>query len=210
MNTIVIIKISLIFTLILFILGFLLPLILIKRAGKDPHGTHHGSKILTRLSSISIFAWLLYLLLFIFLPLNIVLFDLLEIMNISFFLIIIGITLTLVGFLFELLGILTLGLNFRIELPKEETELITSGIYSIMRNPILFGMFLLFIGSFLMIPDIFLLIITICNFITFNSKALDEEKFLLTRFGEQYQVYKNRVGMYFPIPLRRIFKFKKS
>lgn len=46
--------------------------------------------------------------------------------------------LIIIGFVFEILKIKELGINFRIELPKGETELITSGLYRVMRNPIVF------------------------------------------------------------------------
>ncbi|MDX1798487.1 MAG: isoprenylcysteine carboxylmethyltransferase family protein [Candidatus Lokiarchaeia archaeon] len=118
--------------------------------------------------------------------------------------IIIGMIMILLGFLFEIFGIVALGTNFRIELPTDDTELVTSGIYRIMRNPIVFGIFLLVIGSFLIIPTLFVLLICIFNIITFNSKAIDEEKFLLQRFGENYNNYMNKVGRYLP------FKIKSS
>ena len=108
-----------------------------------------------------------------------------------------------IGFLFEILGIIALGLNFRIELPTDDTELITSGIYRIMRNPIVFGIFLLVIGSFLIVPTIIVLLICIFNVLTFNSKAIDEEKFLLRRFGEDYKNYMNEVGRYLPFRIGR-------
>ena len=117
--------------------------------------------------------------------------------------IIIGMIIILVGFIFEIFGIIALGINFRVELPTDDTELITSGIYRIMRNPIVFGIFLLLIGSFLLIPTIIVLLICIFNIITFNSKVIDEEKFLLRRFGKTYENYLNRVGRYLPFKIKR-------
>lgn len=205
----VLIKISLGIALILFILGFIYPLIVVKKSGNDPHGTHEGSSKITRMSGITIFLWLIYLLIFIFFSPDLFQFEtfLFFYMDISF--LIAGIILIISGFLFEIVGIISLGLNFRIELPKEKTNLITSGVYRYMRNPILFGMFLLFIGALLLIPNIILLFITISNFITFNAKAIEEEKFLLNRFGEDYSNYMNRVGRYFPFPMKKIFRSKR-
>ncbi len=107
------------------------------------------------------------------------------------------------GFLFEILGINALGINFRIELPTDDTELITYGIYRIMRNPIVFGIFLLVIGSFLIIPTVIALFICIFNILTFNSKAIDEERFLLQAFGEDFKNYLNKVGRYLPFRISR-------
>jgi protein-S-isoprenylcysteine O-methyltransferase Ste14 len=53
-----------------------------------------------------------------------------------------------------------------------------------------------------MIPDIFTLAALIFNVVTFNSKAKDEERFLLARFGKKFEEYKSQVGRYFPIPLK--------
>jgi protein-S-isoprenylcysteine O-methyltransferase Ste14 len=191
----------LIIVIILFLLGLVVPLILIKKRGKDPHGMHDGFSILSKLTFLSISLWIIYILLRIlfnevwgnFWTFNLLSFD---------FIIITGFVIITLGFVFEILGMITLGINFRIELPKEETELVTSGIYRIMRNPIVFGIFLLVIGSFLMIPDIFTLIALIFNIVTFNSKAKDEERFLINRFGKLYEDYIGQVGRYFPIRLK--------
>lgn len=196
------IKYFFIICIILFLIGFFWPLIVVKKSGKDPHGTHEGSLLLTRLSSVSIFLWLGFIIVYVFFN------RLVENLWLLYFLyndisIIIGMILISIGFLFEILGIIALGLNFRIELPTDDTELITSGIYRIMRNPIVFGIFLLVIGSFLIVPTIIVLLICIFNILTFNSKAIDEEKFLLRRFGEDYKNYMNEVGRYLPFRIER-------
>lgn len=192
--------------IILFLIGFLWPIIVVKKNGKDPHGTHEGSLLLTRLSSVSIFLWLGLIILYIFF--NSFIEGLWRLNFLSNDIsIIIGMIMISLGFLLEILGISTLGINFRIELPTDDTELITSGIYRIMRNPIVFGIFLLVIGSFLIIPTIIVLLICIFNILTFNSKAIDEEKFLLQAFGEDFKNYLNKVGRYLPFRISRK-KFK--
>ncbi|MFX1574985.1 MAG: methyltransferase family protein [Promethearchaeota archaeon] len=196
------IKIFFIISILLFLVGFFWPLILVKKSGKNPHGTHEGASILTRLSSVSIFLWLGFIILYLFLNNTLesfLQFDFLA----NDIIVLIGMVIVSIGFLFEILGIKALGINFRIELPTDETELITSGIYRQMRNPIVFGIFLLVIGSFLIIPTGITLIITIFNIITFNSKAITEEKYLLSKFGEAYRKYKNSVGRYLPFRIAK-------
>ena len=173
-----------------------------KKSGKNPHGTHEGSSLLTRFSSVSIFLWLGLIILYIFLDKLIESAWRIEFLS-NDIIIITGMIIISIGFLFDLLGTIALGKNFRIELPTEETELITSGIYRLMRNPIILGIFFLVIGSFLIIPIVIVLFISIFNLFTFNSKAIDEEKFLLQRFGEEYKNYSNKVGRYLPITIRR-------
>ncbi len=196
------IKYFFIICIILFLVGFFWPIILVKKSGKNPHGTHEGSLLLTRLSSVSIFLWLGLIILYIFL--NSIIERLWRLNFLSNDMsIIIGMIMISVGFLFEILGIRALGINFRIELPTDDTELITSGIYRFMRNPIVFGIFLLVIGSFLIIPTVISLFISFFNILTFNSKAIDEERFLLQTFGEDFKIYFNKVGRYLPFKSSR-------
>jgi protein-S-isoprenylcysteine O-methyltransferase Ste14 len=110
-----------------------------------------------------------------------------------------------IGLILDFGGTVALGFNFRIELPKEETKLITMGIYRLMRNPIVMGVFLLVFGSFFIIPTLFSFIFLIANIIAFDSKVRDEEKFLVKSFGNQFEEYSKKVGRYLPF---RIIKKK--
>jgi protein-S-isoprenylcysteine O-methyltransferase Ste14 len=196
------VKLFLIIELILFLIGMMVPIVAIKKRGLNPHGTHKGASLLTRLTSVSTILWLLYLLLFIIIGDVVKNYFLITFLAFDFFLLL-GMIISVIALVIDLFGTKHLGLNFRIELPKEETELVTSGLYAIVRNPIVLGVFLLLIGNFLMIPTLFNLFIIIFNFITFNSKVRDEEKFLLTMFGEKYDVYRSKVGKYFPFCYRK-------
>jgi len=60
------IKYFFIISIILFLVGFFWPLVIVKKSGKDPHGTHEGASILTRLSSVSIFLWLGFIISYLF------------------------------------------------------------------------------------------------------------------------------------------------
>ncbi|MFX1257739.1 MAG: methyltransferase family protein [Promethearchaeota archaeon] len=198
----IIIKLFFIGLIVLFLIGMFIPMVLVKKKGKDPHGTHEGSSILTRLGSISIFMWLFYIILYIIIDDLIISIWLINVLMNDFF-IILGFILIVFGFVFEILGIKELGMNFRIEFPKEDTELITNGIYRLMRNPIVFGIYLLLLGSFFVLPTIISIFLLIINVITFNSKAKDEEKFLSSRFGEEYENYRQKVGRYLPFSLKK-------
>ncbi len=197
------IKWFLIVSLIVFIIGFIWPLIAVKRKGNNPHGTHEGASALTRLSSVSIFLWLGLIISYLFFNNLIETFWRLDFLSNTLF-IITGMVSISVGFLLDLLGTITLGTNFRIELPTDETELVTHGIYRLTRNPIVLGVFLLVIGTFFIIPTVIVLLISIFNVLTFNAKAIDEEKFLHRRFGLEYEDYTRKVGRYFSFKLGRI------
>lgn len=194
-----IIKIFFIIVILFFLIGLFVPMILIKKKGKDPHGTHKGASLLTRLTPYTIFAWLTYIIIFV-IDDNIANFLVLEFLSSDVFKFI-GIMIISIGLLLDLLGTVALGFNFRIELPKEEISLITTGIYRLMRNPIVMGVYLLLFGSFFVIPTIISLIFLIANILTFDSKVRDEEKFLAKRFGEKYKNYSTQVGRYLPFSI---------
>ncbi|MFX1376220.1 MAG: methyltransferase family protein [Promethearchaeota archaeon] len=186
----------------LFIIGLCLPMIILKKKGKNPHGTHEGTSFLTKMTTITIFSWLFYIILYIvygtpllnFLDINFLISDYFTIL---------GMIIITLGVILDFWGTVTLGTNFRIELPKEDTILITSGIYKLVRNPIVVGLYLLLFGSFLIISTIISLIFLIANIITFDSKIKDEENFLAKRFGENFRKYCKEVGRYFPYCIKK-------
>jgi protein-S-isoprenylcysteine O-methyltransferase Ste14 len=196
------IKIYLIIVLILNLISIITPSIIIKKKGNDPHGTHEGTSILARLSGLSFFILILFIIMYIFFDTVIEAFWTFQWLVIDS-ITIIGIILVAIGLIIEIVAMINLGMNFRFELPKEQTELVVNGFYRVMRNPIVFALYLLVFGIFLMIPNILTLFLLILIVITFDAKVRGEEKFLSERFGKDYEEYKNRVGRYFP-------KFGKS
>lgn len=196
------IQIFLFVILISQLIAFISPLIMVKINGKDPHGIHRNYSILARLTPISYFLLLLFIIIYIFfihLIANFLIFPFFF-MNIQVF---IGMVLVIIGLILEILGILELGLNFRIELPRENTELITSGVYRLMRNPIAFSLYLLVFGIFLISPNAFSLIILILNVFTFHAKVKCEERYLEEEFGKYYEEYKKKIGRYLPFKIRK-------
>ena len=202
MITSIIIKLFYIIIIILFLIGLFVPMIIIKKKGNDPHGTHESASLLTRLTSFTIFSWLLYIIAYIVMDVAISRFLAIDVLS-SNVIIIIGFIIVSFGLLLDGWGTIALGSNFRIELPKEEISLTTTGIYGLMRNPIVMGVYLLLLGSFLIIPTVISLIFLITNVITFDSKIRDEEKFLSRQFGDTYKEYKIKVGRYLPFKLSK-------
>ena len=201
----IIIKTFLIIIIGLSLIGMFLPMIVIKKKGNDPHGTHEGASILTRMTPLTIFSWLFYIILYIIYGT-----PLLHFLSVEFLITekftISGMVMIALGLLLDVWGTLALGTNFRIELPKEETLLITTGVYRLMRNPIVMGVYLLLFGSFLIIPTTFSLIFILTNILTFNSKVRDEERFLSAQFGEKYENYRRKVGRYLPFNIVKKIK----
>lgn len=202
MITPIVIKIFFIIVISSFLIGLFVPMGILIKKGKDPHGTHENAALLARLTSFTIFSWLFYIIAYLIGGRDVSEFLILKIFS-SDLLIIFGFIISSFGLLLDGLGTITLGSNFRIELPREEISLITSGIYNYLRNPIVMGVYLLLFGSFLIIPTILSLIFLIANIITFNSKVRNEERYLSKGFGDVYKDYQNRVGRYFPFVCKK-------
>ena len=81
---------------------------------------------------------------------------------------------------------------------KKDHELITTGLYSVVRNPIYTGILSMCVGTFLFAGNvsslIFLLIMTF--FMLYKTK--EEEKLLEKHFGEKYLSYKKKVKSLIP------------
>ena len=75
-------------------------------------------------------------------------------------------------------------------------ELTTTGIYGISRNPMYASFHFIFLGEFLIFPNIGLLIAVIVAGISFHLQILKEEKFLLSHYGKDYQYYCKKVRRY--------------
>ena len=76
---------------------------------------------------------------------------------------------------------------------KNKTKLVTSGLFSISRNPIFLGIMLANIGVFIVIPNAFTLLIISLSTISINTQIRLEEEFLRNEFGEEYKEYSKKV-----------------
>ncbi len=93
--------------------------------------------------------------------------------------------------LFEMKNSWRIGIKY-----DQKTDLVTSGVYSISRNPYFLSYDLLFIGIFLIIPSALILIFVIGVVITFHFMIREEEGYLEKMQGKSYLDYKNKVGRY--------------
>ena len=77
---------------------------------------------------------------------------------------------------------------------KNKTKLVTSGMFSISRNPIFLGIMIANIGLFLLIPNAFTLLIISLSTISINTQIRLEEEFLKREFGAKYEDYLKKVS----------------
>ncbi len=74
--------------------------------------------------------------------------------------------------------------------------LVTSGIFSLSRNPIFFSMNLYFLGTFLINGNWFFLISSVIMIFGFHLQIRQEEIFLAEHYGEPYHRYTSQVRRY--------------
>lgn len=82
--------------------------------------------------------------------------------------------------------------------PNNTTQLVTTGIYSISRNPMYLGLLFILLGWFfyLSAPLSFLGIVFYVFYIT-RFQIIPEEKILQSVFGDQFTRYKNSTRRWF-------------
>jgi len=103
------------------------------------------------------------------------------------------------GYLFLLAGlVIRIWCTFYIGSRKSK-EVITEGPYSICRNPLYIGSFLLAIGVGLCFENLLILVLVPAIIIPVHIiTARLEETHLESKFGEQYRMYKQKVPRFWP------------
>jgi len=75
-------------------------------------------------------------------------------------------------------------------------DLITTGVFSISRNPIFLSMDLYFLGTFLIYSNLFFLMCFVCLALGFQFQIRQEETFLIEKYGDRYRKYMTKVNRY--------------
>lgn len=102
-----------------------------------------------------------------------------------------------IAMLIGLLALFEMKSSWRVGIKLDQkTDLVTTGIYTISRNPYFLSYNLLFIGLFLIYPSLILLVLIICLGITFHFMILEEETYLERVQGGTYLKYKQKTGRY--------------
>lgn len=111
---------------------------------------------------------------------------------------IVGAVLGGVGTVVFITSVLTMRDSWRAGVSKtDKTELVTSGIYQISRNPAFLGFDLLYIGILLMFFNWVLCVVSVFAIFMYHMQIVNvEEAYLLAIFGEEYLQYKKKVCRY--------------
>jgi protein-S-isoprenylcysteine O-methyltransferase Ste14 len=108
-----------------------------------------------------------------------------------------GVALCLGGLVILLMSLVSFGRSFRVGIDIDHPdELVTTGIFSVTRNPIYVGFGLVLIGEFLVFPNWVPLLYLAGGIALFHRQVLREEDFMRGHYGEQYVQYCQRVRRY--------------
>lgn len=110
----------------------------------------------------------------------------------------VGVGVAAIGVSVFIVAMITMRDSWRAGIPeKDKTELVTTGIYRISRNPAFLGFDLMYIGVLIAYFNYMHLAFVVFAVVMLHLQILQEEKFLTTTFGEKYTKYKKRTGRYF-------------
>jgi len=89
-----------------------------------------------------------------------------------------------------------LGAALRAGLPSGTTQLRTSGLYAVSRNPVYASFYPVLAGASLLAPGPFILLVSVITLVLHHRIILGEERFLSRRFGRAWIEYRHRVRRY--------------
>ena len=108
-----------------------------------------------------------------------------------------GFLIALCGDIIFLLSVLEMKDSWRTGIPeKDQTKLVTTGLYRFSRNPAFLGFDLMYIGLLLMYFNPLNLAFSLFPIIMLHLQILQEEKYLTSIFKDSYTEYKNKVFRY--------------
>jgi len=109
----------------------------------------------------------------------------------------IGVIFCCLSVLFFLWSMVSFKKSFRVGLVENRQQgLITSGAFSISRNPIYVSFAMMLTGQFLVFPSWIFLIYIFLGFLTLHRRILIEEKFLDEQYGNEFKEYCKKVRRY--------------
>lgn len=103
-----------------------------------------------------------------------------------------GVALMALGIAIAVLSQVDMGKAWRIGVPsaaEESQSLVTRGLYRFSRNPIYVGIMLFIVGSVVVAPGPVTILSLILTWVFVNKVIEDEEAFLRTAFGTEFDAY---------------------
>ena len=111
-----------------------------------------------------------------------------------------GLIFVALGFIIGILALIAMKNSWRVGIKYDQkTDLITTGIYRISRNPYFLSYDILIFGYILIFTSPILIILYLILVIVFHRMILEEEKYLQSVQGVPYADYKSKVKRYLTI-----------
>ncbi len=108
-----------------------------------------------------------------------------------------GFCIGMLGDAIFLISVLCMKDSWRAGIPdRDKTALVTAGIYKYSRNPAFLGFDLMYCGVLLMYCNLLTAIFSAFAALMLHLQILQEEKYLLSAFGAEYQQYRKQVFRY--------------
>ena len=82
------------------------------------------------------------------------------------------------------------------------TRLITTGVFGYVRHPLYLGCVLVYFGLAFSTLSLASVVLAVATFVFYDFLASYEERFLESRFGDDYGSYRKKTGRWFPRPRR--------
>lgn len=109
-----------------------------------------------------------------------------------------GLMISALGVALFITAVLTMRDSWRAGVSKDKTELVTTGIFRISRNPAFLGFDLMYLGILMVFLNWVLLAFSIFAILMLHLQIVNnEEDAMLLAFGDEYLNYKKRVNRYF-------------
>ena len=103
---------------------------------------------------------------------------------------ILGLVLCYLGLLWSAISQSQMGKDWRVGIDdKNETSLVTRGLYKISRHPIYLGFMVITVGLFFALANVVSLLCAVMTIVILSIEARLEEEFLLSRHGLIYKDY---------------------
>ena len=109
-----------------------------------------------------------------------------------------GLMVSSLGVALFITAVLTMRDSWRAGVSKDKTELVTTGIFRISRNPAFLGFDLMYFGILMAFFNWVLLVFSIFAILMLHLQIVsNEEDAMLLAFGEEYLNYQKQVNRYF-------------
>ncbi|MGK7394902.1 MAG: methyltransferase family protein [Candidatus Cyclobacteriaceae bacterium M3_2C_046] len=101
------------------------------------------------------------------------------------------------GFILGILALIAMRNSWRVGIKYDQkTKLVKTGIYRFSRNPYFLSYNILIFGYILIFPSVVLVVFWITLAIVFHKMILEEERYLKSVHGTEYENYQNKVNRY--------------